>query len=198
MYRRKVLTGIAATVPLSGCANIQPPTKSSSVEKLRSAAEFPLKSEQDGVSVTITKKLSELNAEFVVGVVRGKSDTHPPQIGGVFKNTADHRQTFAFGSDSPLAPMSDIPPNPKIHLLKPPSDGEYKQSGCWRSPPHSWIASLRSIELEPGSMISNKLDVFGAPDVDACLPSGTYEFRQLVDEVDSEKGDKLTFSLTLP
>ncbi|MFB6234958.1 MAG: hypothetical protein ABEH81_06900 [Halopenitus sp.] len=199
MKRRKILASIAATLPLAGCTSMQAPSKSGvSPENLRSAAEFPLQSEQAGISVNVTSDLTELDAEFTVGVVRGESDSHPPQIGGVFKNTSDKKQKFTFGSDAPLSPTADESPNPKVHLRTPPSDGEYEQDGCWKSPSNAWLSNMVLAELEPGETISNRLDVLGAPDRDTCLPSGTYEFSQPVGRFDTEKEGSLIFTLTLP
>lgn len=204
MRRREVLAGIAATVPVAGCAGTQAlskseasPENSMSHDDLRAAAAFPLQSEQAGISVNITSGLTELDAEFTVGVVRGKSDSHPPQIGGVFKNTSDQTQKFSFGSDAPLSPMANDYQNAKVHLRTPPSDGKYEQDECWKSPSDVWLSNLVFAELEPGETISNRLDVLGAPDIETCLPSGTYEFTQSVGRLDADEGGTLTFTVTL-
>lgn len=204
MNRRDFLTGMGVVLPIAGYASTQADSTSeqdsengSSHEELRTATGFALQSTMDGISVEVTNKLTNIEATFTVGVVRGESKNHPPQIGGVFKNDSNQIKKFSFGSQAPLSPMGNQSPNSKIQLRTPPSTGEYKQDTCWRSQSDGWLSQMVVVKLAPGEMISNRLDVLSAPDTESCLPSGTYKFSQPVKYTQSGTGDRLDFDLTL-
>lgn len=208
MRRRALFSGIAASISLTGCSGLptsgkNKPTDTRSMDKsqLRSLAEFPLETEKEGIVIDVTNSLDKVNAEFAIGIVRGKSNSHPPQIGGILRNTSDKEQVFSFGAEAPLSPMTTEEPNPTIHLRRPLSDDEYGEQDCWIDESNAWLANMTIANLDPGETVSNKLDVLVNPDVvspdgDSCPPPGTYNFTQDIGLFDEEETDLLEFSLT--
>jgi hypothetical protein len=63
-------------------------------------------------------------------------------------------------------------------------DGLERRDGCWRrdsdSPTVTAIVTSRPTKLAPGESLSEEFYLYTPPDVDRCLPAGTYEFEERI------------------
>lgn len=162
MDRRSVLAAVAASVPaVAGCAGVVGESSGNGRDgdSLRDAADFPLQSGVGEIAVTSVAQPSTLDAGVAVGVARGVSDAHPPQLGAVFENTGDETRTVQFGSTAPLSSVTDRGPSDALALQELPHDGTYERDGCWVVDRGAETLPLLLAELEPGQTVANRMDL---------------------------------------
>lgn len=207
MDRRSVLAAVAASVPAAaGCAGVVGEPARSTAESdrdgnnLADRADFPLQSGVGDIAVTSVAQPSTLDAAVAVGVARGVSDAHPPQIGAVFENTGDKRRTVRFGSTAPLSSVTDRGPSDALALQELPYDGTYERDGCWVVDRGAETLPLLLAELDPGETIANRLDLLSTSSAAAgphCLPTGSFAFEQSFRAEGSGVEDSFEFTVEI-
>ena len=207
MKRREYVLGLASSLPLlSGCATVLANNETPKQEKSGTPDNTDSTTH---LTLSIESRLTSIEAQYEVSLLRGVTQKHPPQIKATFTNTSDSRRQFMFGPKAPLSPQASDSPKPKLHLRTPPSDGTYEADGCWRSPSNAWLSNATTATLQPGESVSNRLDVLAAPNIDGdryCLPKGNFTFINkvpaYVPTFGGDLGDKvgegtLRFTLTV-
>lgn len=102
MHHREYVLTIASSLPLvSGCSStlVSPPEQAADDAQTSDTS-------TDHLMLSVETNVSGIDATYDASIVRGVTETHPPQLEATFTNKSDSRRTFRFGSDAPLSPMA--------------------------------------------------------------------------------------------
>lgn len=129
-----------------------------------------------GISLTEVDDEPDLPVTPSVEVTKdAATDDHPPQLKVTVTNDSDGTVSVGEGREIVFSYVTDE--SGALVLL--PAQGDYSaEPGCWRlSESVAITADYQITELKAGESVSQKVDLYGTADGDACLPVGEFRFQ---------------------
>ncbi|ELY29196.1 hypothetical protein C499_06650 [Halogeometricum borinquense DSM 11551] len=146
------------------------------------------------LSIVSTDELPDAPVRPAIEVTqKTATESQPPGLKATVTNESDRTLTLGEGRAIVFAYRNDTANN----LMLLPAGSDYPvEAGCWRLTEGIAITEeYRMVTLEPGESASQVLELYGAPDTDACLPTGTFRFESPY-SVRDESGEEETASFT--
>lgn len=109
-------------------------------------------------------------------VTAAASDAGPPVLRATVENTADH--PIEVGEERAIV-FAYVASQPDRGLTLVPADESYDpvRTGCWRLAEQIAVPEYYGIvSLDPGETTERRLNVWGSPDGEGCLPAGEFRF----------------------
>ncbi|WP_338728674.1 hypothetical protein [Haladaptatus sp. DJG-WS-42] len=108
----------------------------------------------------------------------------PPQLKVTLTNTSDEQLTVGEGRAIFFQYRMD---DDNQLMLLPAADRYDAKPGCWRlNEPIAVTEEYRTRTVDPGVSISEKVDLYGAPEGEGCLPVGNFHFTTSYNVVPTE------------
>ncbi|WP_332899021.1 hypothetical protein [Haladaptatus sp. CMSO5] len=156
-----------------------------------------------GLSLHSTDEQPNLPLELAVKVTHDvATDDAPPQLKVTLTNTSDEQLMVGEGRAIFFQYKTD---DDRQLMLLPAAEEYDAEPGCWRlNEPIAVTEEYRMRTVDPGTSISEKIDLYGAPEGDGCLPVGNFHFTTTYNVVPTEsmetaeqKSDAWGFTVTL-
>jgi hypothetical protein len=155
-----------------------------------------------GVALVSVDEGSALSVRPSVAVTRDTATAeHPPQLRVAITNEGDRSVRVGEGRAMAFEYVADA----DGHLILLPAGRDYPaEPDCWRL--EEGIATTeeyRVVDLGPGESSEHRLDLYGTPGEDACLPVGEFRFETTLSATDDAggapdaDGDSVTWGFSL-
>lgn len=169
-----LLLGGSTLLGSAGCLGRDPPNDGGDDDETR-----PSGTGGPGVAVVSVDGDDDLPVAPSVDVVReAATESSPPRLRTTLENAGDETVTVGEGRAVHLEHVSDE----TGALVFLPSEREFPaEPGCWRLTDRVAVdGEYRTFEVEAGASSSRRVDLYGMPGEDACLPVGEYRFETTV------------------